>query len=57
MKLDLSHWNPFKFFRKTPEDKRAEPAAALAPTAGHERPTGLAAPDDGPVADDARPAA
>jgi HSP20 family protein len=45
MKLDLSHWNPFKFFRKTPEEKRAEPAAttALAPAAGHERPAGLEA--------------
>jgi len=36
MKLDLSKWNPFKFFRKTPEEKRAEPSssAALATTAG-----------------------
>jgi HSP20 family protein len=45
MKLDLSQWNPFKFFRKTPGEKRAEPAAAtaLAPAAGHEPPTGLEA--------------
>ena len=45
MKLDMSHWNPFKFFRKTPEEKRAEPpaATALAPAAGHERPAGLEA--------------
>jgi HSP20 family protein len=37
MKLNLSQWNPFKFFRKTPEDKRAEPSSstALATTAGH----------------------
>jgi HSP20 family protein len=37
MKLDLSKWNPFKFFRKTPADKRAEPAAsaALATPAGN----------------------
>ena len=36
MKLDLSKWNPFKFFRKTPEEKRAEssPSTALATTAG-----------------------
>jgi HSP20 family protein len=24
MKLDLSRWNPFRFLRKTPEEKRAE---------------------------------
>lgn len=43
MKLDLSQWNPFKFFRKTPEEKRAEPASttALAPTTGHEPSTAL----------------
>lgn len=37
MQLNLSQWNPFKFFRKTPEDKRAEPSSstALATTAGH----------------------
>jgi HSP20 family protein len=37
MKLDLSKWNPFKFFRKTPEEKRAEPSSstALATTASH----------------------
>lgn len=37
MKLDLSKWNPFKFFRKTPEEKRAESSAstALATTAGN----------------------
>jgi HSP20 family protein len=36
MKLNLSKWNPFRFFRKTPEDKRAEPSSstALATTAG-----------------------
>jgi HSP20 family protein len=36
MKLDLSKWNPFKFFRKTPEEKRAESSSstALATTAG-----------------------
>ena len=45
MKLDLSHWNPFKFFRKTPEEKRAAPAAApaLASAASHEHPAGLEA--------------
>jgi HSP20 family protein len=37
MKLDLSKWNPFKFLRKTSEEKRAEPSssAALATTAGN----------------------
>jgi HSP20 family protein len=37
MKLDLSKWNPFKFFRKTPEEKRTEPSpsTALATTAGN----------------------
>jgi HSP20 family protein len=37
MKLDLSKWNPFKFFRKTSAEKRAEPSAstALATTAGN----------------------
>ena len=37
MKLDLSKWNPFKFFRKTPEEKRTEPSSstALATTAGN----------------------
>jgi HSP20 family protein len=37
MKLNLRQWNPFKFFRKTPEDKRAEPSSstALATTEGH----------------------
>ena len=37
MKLNLRQWNPFKFFRKTPEDKRAEPSSstALATMAGH----------------------
>jgi HSP20 family protein len=37
MKLDLSKWNPFKFFRKTPEEKRVEPSSstALATTAGN----------------------
>jgi HSP20 family protein len=37
MKLDLSKWNPFKFFRKTPEEKRIEPSSstALATSAGH----------------------
>ena len=37
MQLDLSKWNPFKFFRKTPEEKRAEPSAstALTTTAGN----------------------
>lgn len=30
MKLDLSKWNPFKFFRKSPEEKRAEPARSTA---------------------------
>ncbi|MGZ5127580.1 MAG: Hsp20/alpha crystallin family protein, partial [Burkholderiales bacterium] len=36
MKLDLSKWNPFKFFRKTPDEKRAErsSSAATAATAG-----------------------
>jgi len=40
MKLDLSKWNPFKFFRKTPEERHAEPASssALVTPAGH-RPT------------------
>jgi len=28
MKLDVSKWNPFKFARKSVEEKRAEPAAA-----------------------------
>jgi HSP20 family protein len=37
MKLDLSKWNPFKFFRKTPEEKRVEPSSstALATTASN----------------------
>jgi HSP20 family protein len=37
MQLNLSKWNPFRFFRKTPEEKRAEPSSstALATTAGH----------------------
>src|SRR2546430_17601388 len=37
MKLDLSKWNPCKFFRKTPEEKRTEPSSstALATTAGN----------------------
>ena len=37
MKLNLRQWNPFKFFRKPPEDKRAEPSSstALATTEGH----------------------
>jgi HSP20 family protein len=37
MKLNLRQWNPFKFFRKTPEDKRAEPSSstALATTEDH----------------------
>ena len=37
MKLDLSKWNPFKFFRKTPEEKRAESSSstALATTTGN----------------------
>ena len=30
MKLNLRQWNPFKFFRKTPEDKRAEPSSSTA---------------------------
>lgn len=36
MKLDPSKWNPFKFFRKTPDEKRAErsSSAATAATAG-----------------------
>jgi HSP20 family protein len=32
MKLDLSKWNPFKFLRKTPEEKRAEPSSSAAMT-------------------------
>jgi HSP20 family protein len=37
MKFDLSRWNPFKFFRNAPEEKRAEPSssAAMAVTAGN----------------------
>jgi HSP20 family protein len=37
MKLNLRQWNPFKFFRKTPEEKRAEPLSSteLATTEGH----------------------
>jgi HSP20 family protein len=37
MKFDLSKWNPFKFFRKTPEEKRSEPSssASLATTGGN----------------------
>jgi HSP20 family protein len=37
MKLDLSKWNPFKFFRKSPEEKRTEQpsSTALATTAGN----------------------
>lgn len=30
MKLDLSQWNPFKFFRKAPEEKVAESSATTA---------------------------
>jgi HSP20 family protein len=30
MKLDLSKWNPFKFFRKTPQEKRHESTASTA---------------------------
>ena len=41
MKLDLSQWNPFKFFRKAPEEKAAESttATALAVPVEHEWPT------------------
>jgi HSP20 family protein len=37
MKLDLSKWNPFKFFRKTPEEKGSASSAstALATTANN----------------------
>jgi HSP20 family protein len=41
MKLDLSQWNPFKFFRKTSEEKAAESttSTALAVPVEHEWPT------------------
>jgi HSP20 family protein len=41
MKLDLSQWNPFKFFRKAPEEKVAEAttSTALAVPVEHEWPT------------------
>ena len=41
MKLDLSQWNPFKFFRKAPEEKAAASttSTALAVPGEHEWPT------------------
>jgi HSP20 family protein len=35
MNTDVSRWNPFKFLRKTPDEKRAEPTSSpgMAPTA------------------------
>lgn len=34
MKLDLSKWNPFKFLRKSSEEKRAEPSSSAAMATG-----------------------
>ena len=41
MKLDLSQWNPFKFFRKAPEEQAAQstPSTALAVPGEPEWPT------------------
>src|SRR5262245_66362262 len=45
MKLDLSQWNPCKFFRKAPEEKAAESttSTAMAVPVEHEWPTSPAA--------------
>jgi HSP20 family protein len=55
MKLDLSQWNPFKFFRKAPAEKAAQSTTSTALAVPGEpmwptRPEATPAPDAGPVA-------